>query len=62
MEITKDYILGMISDMMADFLYYDRKEDSNVPVGAIEEAIRTGVISIDEMVEQFKDELDIKGT
>lgn len=57
MAQTKDRILILVSDMMSDFLYYDRKEDSSCPVGAIENAILSGVISIDEILETIKEEL-----
>lgn len=47
-----------ISDMVSNFLYYDRKEDEDLPRGAIEEAIEAGEISIREIVEAFRNELN----
>jgi hypothetical protein len=43
---TKKKILGTVEDMVADFLYYDRKEDQNLPVGTIETAIANGTVSV----------------
>lgn len=57
MENLKGYILGLASDAMTDFLYYDRKEDSSVGVGVIENAIIEGVITIDEILEVIREEL-----
>jgi hypothetical protein len=56
----KQNIKDTISDMVGDFLYYRRKEDSDLPVGAIDQAVHDGVITIDEMVEEFRAEL-VKG-
>lgn len=57
---VKEQILGTISDDIADFLYYDRKEDELLPRGAIDEAVAMGVITVDEIVEHFRNEL-VKG-
>ncbi len=56
--ITKGLILDFVSDMVADFLYYDRKECEQLPLGAIEEAIDSGVITVDEIVAKFRTEVD----
>jgi hypothetical protein len=59
MEIlnTKLLILNYISDMCTDFLYYDRKEDEDLPLGEIEKAVKSGDITVEEMVEAFRKEL-----
>ena len=59
MEIlnTKLLILNNISDMCTDFLYYDRKEDEDLPLGEIEKAVKSGDITVEEMVEAFRKEL-----
>lgn len=51
---NKKTIEGTITDLVTDFLHYDRKEDEDLPMGAIEEAVRSGEITIDEMVEVFR--------
>lgn len=57
---NKRTILNLISDEIADLLYYDRKEDSSLPLGKIEQMIEDGEITIEEIVEEFRKEL-IKG-
>jgi hypothetical protein len=51
-------ILGTVSDLVADFLYYDRKEDESLPRGTIEKAIEDGAITVDEIVEVFRTEIE----
>lgn len=53
----KQNIDNIISDMIADFLYYDRKEDSQLKVGDIEKALEDNVITIEEMVQSFRKHL-----
>lgn len=54
MSDRKKIILWTISDAVSKILYYDRKEDENLPVNAIEESIKSGEVTIDEMVECFR--------
>jgi hypothetical protein len=54
----RDIILGTVSDLVANFLYYDRKGDEDLPRGQIEEAIENKEITADEIVELFKKELE----
>ena len=49
--------MGVIEDLVKDFLYYDRREDEDLPVGEIERAVRDGEITVDEMVSAFRAEL-----
>jgi hypothetical protein len=48
------HILGVIEDLVSNFLYYDRKEDEDLPRGSIERAVKNGVITIEDMTRQFK--------
>jgi len=57
---TKEIILGTMEDMVSDFLYYDRKEDEDLPLGFIENAINTHEIDIKDIVTKFEAEL-LKG-
>jgi len=50
----KEEILLTMDDMVTKFLYYDREEDSDLPVGAIEDAVIKGELTFDEMVSYFK--------
>ena len=52
-----EHIRDTISDLVSCFLYYDRKEDEDLPRGAIEEAIQNNEITFDEIVKQFEREL-----
>jgi hypothetical protein len=47
-------ILDVVGDAATDLLYYDRKESESLPVGAIEEAIAAGEITVDEIIAAFK--------
>jgi len=55
----KKIIAQTISDLVSDFLYYDRKEDEELPVGAIETEIKSGKLSIDDIVTKFREELEV---
>jgi hypothetical protein len=50
-------IIATIQDTVSSFMYYDRKEDEDLPRGAIEQAIKDGIITIDEIVQEFETEL-----
>ena len=50
-------IKNLISDMVADFLYYDRKEDEDLPVGKIEELISSDEITMHYICTTFNREL-----
>ena len=52
-EELKDTILGKVEDLVSNFLYYDREEDEDLPPGAIEDAVKRGVVSIEDIVAQF---------
>lgn len=57
-EDIKIKILNTVKDLVSDFLYYDRKEDEDLPRGAIEEAIEYGVITRAEIYTAFQKELE----
>ena len=54
----KDIVIATISDLVSDFLYYDRKNDDYLRPGTIEELIKTKRISIDEIVDTFRANLE----
>lgn len=54
---VKELILGTVSDLALDFLYYDRKEDEELPRGAIEQAIDDGELTVEDIVRQFRTKL-----
>ena len=53
-ENTKVTILNVVKDLVNNFLYLDRKEDEDLPRGAIEEAVNNGLITTDEICNTFK--------
>lgn len=57
MTTRRELIEATVGDMVKNFLYYDRKEDEDLPRGAIEEAIGKGEISQKEIVKLFKKKL-----
>lgn len=50
-------ILIALSTSISNFVYYDRKECEDLPLGEIEEAIEKGEITIDELTQAFKSKL-----
>lgn len=56
----RDLILNAAADLIADFLYYDRKEDEDLGMDEIEEAITDGEVSVDEILEVFREALEAK--
>jgi len=50
----REIILGTVDDLVSDFLYYDRKESESLPRGAIDDAVKAGEVTVDEIVEQFR--------
>lgn len=53
----KKLILNTVSDLVLNFTYYNRKEDEDLPCEAIENAIKNGDITIEEIVAKFETEL-----
>lgn len=56
-KTRRERIINTTKDLMSDFLYYDRKEDENLPRGAIEEAVAAGEISIPEIMRLIEADL-----
>ena len=42
-----------LSDMVQDFMYYKRKGDEDLPLGAIQQAVKEGFITKEEIVKRF---------
>lgn len=57
MKTRRNLIEDAISDLVSSFVCYDRKEDSELQRGDIEEAVKFGEITIDDMIDQFSREL-----
>jgi hypothetical protein len=52
--MNKDRVLGVVDDLVSDFLYYNRKSDEELPIGRIDELIADGTVSVDEITERFR--------
>lgn len=55
----KQNILDIISDLCANFLYYDRKESETLSANQLKSAVKNGTITIDEMVAEFRKNLEV---
>jgi len=53
-----EILSNTIDDLVANFLYYDRKEDEELPRGAIEEMIEKKEATVEEIVGYFWSELE----
>lgn len=49
----KKIILDSFQDAAKDVMHYGRKEDEELPLGAIEDAVHRGVVTTGELVEHF---------
>jgi len=54
MKTMREHIMDTISDAVLDFFVYDRKEDDDLPVGAIEKEIEEGRITLEEIIAYFE--------
>lgn len=54
----KGKILSTIGDLCSNFLHYDRKEDSQLSVKKLNDAVKSGDITVDEMVAEFRRHLE----
>ena len=54
----KEIILSTVRDLCSCFLYYDRKEDEDLSAEELKEAVKNGTITIDEIVEEFRKQLE----
>jgi predicted RNA-binding protein associated with RNAse of E/G family len=59
-EELRKQIFDTIDKMIDCFLYYDRKEDVGLEVGEIEDAVKAGQITVNEMIKRISENL-IKG-
>jgi len=57
-RIMIEYIENTIEDLVSGFLYYDRKEDEELPRGAIQKAVKDGLITKEQIVKKFAESLD----
>ncbi len=51
---TRERILDTVDDLVGEFLYYGRKEDEDLPRGAIEAAVEADPTLIDAICARFR--------
>lgn len=54
----RDTIAGLIDVAVSNFMYYDRKNCEIMSVDDLENAIRDEIITVDEIVQLFKEHLE----
>jgi len=52
-ENARKIIFSTIEQSVSNMLYYDRKEDEDCPVDFIENSIKAGYITVDEIIEEI---------
>ena len=55
--IQKQLILDIVSDIVGDFIYYDRKNCETLSADQLKEALNTGIITLDEIADHFREVL-----
>ena len=58
MDTRIEMIRGEIENLVATFMHYHRKDCKGLPLGSIQDAVKSGEITVDEMVSIFKSELE----
>lgn len=53
-KTTRQIILDTVSDLASSFVYYDRKEDSQLSADQLKKAIMFKRITVDEIVAEFR--------
>jgi len=55
---NKETVFTAIDDLVANLLIRDREDDDDLPEGEIEKMIASETLSVDDMVEKFKESLE----
>lgn len=53
----REKILAMVENAAMDVMSYHRKEDDEFPVGSIEQAVKDGIVTYEEMAAEFLKEI-----
>ena len=56
---SKELVISAFVYSISGFIYYDRKEDNELPRGAVQEAIKNGDITIEELQLILAKEIEI---
>lgn len=49
---SRDYVLGMMADVVADLLYYDH--DKELPSGRVQLLLEKGLLTPDQIADAFR--------
>jgi hypothetical protein len=55
---NKQAVLHAVEEAANNFLQYDREDDDTLPEGSIQEFLRDGTITLDDIVERFRTALE----
>lgn len=55
---NKETVFAVIDDLVANLLIREREDDEDLPAGEIEKMIAAETISVDDMVEKFRESLE----
>lgn len=53
----KEIIFNTVEDLVSNFVYYDRKEDEDLSANELTMAIKSGEVTIEEIVSKFEKHL-----
>ena len=53
----REMILGAAEDIVTKYFYYDRKKDEDLPEGVIEDQVKAGVVSVEEIIYRFREKV-----
>lgn len=59
MSKKKELILGAVGVAAQKFMYYDRKEDEDLPLNVIEKAVKNKKITVEEIVTHFQNCIEV---
>lgn len=54
----KQLVLDLIDDLVLDFMVYDRRDDEDLPKEDLEQLFLDEEITVDEVVERFREALE----
>lgn len=52
------HILCVAADLVGEFVYYDRRGDEDLPADLLADAVKRGVVSVEEIVSEFRSGLN----
>lgn len=55
---NKETVFTVVDDLVANLLINDRESDEDLPAGEIEKLIAKEVLSVDDIVEKFRESLE----